>query len=216
MAVKKTYKKSERIEKDNRGGYRPGAGRRKGSKNAKTIERELIRSELRRALPMGLDGKVRSPSEAVMNSDIAAEFKSRVALNSHNLLNAQMSVALGCQQLFKVVNSLDDKNKPCRRHVLVTDPIEVRDFLDDPEQFDGEGYYYMTTQKPDNAAINSLLDRMMGKAASEGSGDGDGGGGEEGIKIIVTNFNTPKKKEKEDLPPVYREVEEDKTTKDGD
>jgi len=120
-----------------RGGFRENAGSKKGTLKKKTIETKIAEEE----------------------------FRQRVLKNKDKLFNAQFDLALGTTYLYKIVETgKGDKLK--REHVIVTDPNEIKDVLD---ECDGDGtvddtYYYMTTKAPDNKAIDSMLDRTFGKA----------------------------------------------------
>lgn len=197
-----------------RGGKRQGAGRKVGSKSWKTVEREQIRAEkiqeeqekreaVWRAMPLGFKRRGKSPSEAVLAADIEEEFKNRVALSAHSLLNAQMIVALGEQQLYKRVKVIKEDGKEGYKHVIVTDPTEIREFLDDPLMVNGEDYYYISVKSPDTRAIDSLLDRLLGKASTRIVGGKNADGSEGPIQVAVINFDaTPK------LKPSQKEVED--------
>ena len=183
-----------------RGGTRPGAGRPAGSKNWKTVEREQIRAEkvleeqqkreaIARAMPLGFKRRGRSPSEAVLSADIEEEFKKRVALSTHSLINAQLTAALGEQHLYKRVKVIKEDNKEGYKHVLVTDPTEIREFLDDPLLTSGEDYYYISVKSPDVRAIDSLFDRLLGKASTRIVGGKNPDGSDGPIQVIVANFD---------------------------
>ena len=132
------------IERD-RGKFAKGCsgnplGRPFGSVNKKTIEQNIV----------------------------AEEFRSRVLFNVYELLTAQMNVAKGTSYLYRIEDS-EGKDKK-RKHVLVTNPEEIRMVLDELEGggdvlFE-ENYYYITTKDPDNRAIDSLFDRVLGKATT--------------------------------------------------
>jgi hypothetical protein len=110
------------------GGRRPGAGRPKGKKTARVLEREAV----------------------------LRAFRDRVAAQADGLFNAQIRLAEGCQLLFKKSKAASGK------HVLVTDPEEIKAFLDGDEATRAE-YYYIATEKPNNEAIRDMLDRTFGK-----------------------------------------------------
>lgn len=190
---------------ENRGGKRKGAGRPKGARSWKTVEKEQIRAEkvaeiqqyneeVAKGMPLGFKRKGFTPSEVILASDIEDEFKNRVAFSAHKLLNAQMSLALGTTHLYKKVKCLSENGKDeIFKHVLVTDPTEVRQFLDDPLMTNGEDYYYISTKEPDQRAIDSLLDRLLGKASTRVVG-AKGPDGEDGpIQVVVANFEAPVK-----------------------
>lgn len=204
------------IEKkeENRGGKRPGAGRPKGAKSWKTVEKEQIRAEkvaeiqlineeIAKGMPLGFKRKGYTPSEVILASDIEEEFKQRVAFSSHKLLNAQMSLALGTQFLYKRVETWEEgKKEPVFKHVLVNDPTEIRQFLDDPMMTNGKDYYYISTKEPDQKSIDSLLDRLLGKASTRIVG-GKNGDGEDGpIQVAVVNYGAPQQ------PQVQAQIED--------
>lgn len=120
-------------KKSSWGGKRDGAGRPEGSQNKNTIEDKIVKEE----------------------------FRQRVLKNMNVLINSQMSLAQGCQLLFKVKKSKKGENaKP----ELVTRQSEIEDYL--AGEYDDEDgvYYFITTKVPDNKAIDSLIDRVFGKA----------------------------------------------------
>jgi hypothetical protein len=123
--------------KDNKngwGGKRPGSGSYVGRKNKSTIEKEAL----------------------------ANEIKKRVIKAKDVLLNSQISLAQGCQYLYKIKkNKKGDKQN--RRPELVTNQNEIADYLAGEYECDEDEYYYMTTERPDNKALDSLIDRVAGK-----------------------------------------------------
>ena len=190
-------------KEENRGGRRPGAGRPKGAKSWQTVEKEQIRAEkvaeiqkineeIAKGMPLGFKRKGYTPSEVILASDVEDEFKQRIAFSAHKLMNAQMSLALGTQFLYKRVQTWEEgKKEPVYKHVLVNDPTEIRQFLDDPMMTNGEDYYYISTKEPDQKAIDSMLDRLLGKASTRIVG-GKNADGEDGpIQVVVANYNVP-------------------------
>ena len=122
-----------------KGGFRPGSGRPRGSKNKLTKE-----------------GKVQE-----------VKIKERIIKNLDDLLNSQLSLAKGLSYLYKIrMRNVGGKRKP--EHIRVTDPKEIKAFLDGDAE---DEYYYITTKTPDNKAIDSLIDRALGKATTESSTD---------------------------------------------
>lgn len=111
------------------GGARPGAGMPKGKKLPRTLEREAMLKAIRE----------------------------RIVKDSHRLLDAQYSIALGQQFLFKIPKGKDDP-------VLVKDEEEIRSFLRGEFDNNEDGHYFITTKEPDNRALDSLLNRTYGKA----------------------------------------------------
>lgn len=201
---------------EKRGGYRPRGGRPKGSKNARTKLREQlveeialrnqITSDVRALIPLGVRKKGLKALEEITIEEIEKDFKRRVGHSAHKLLNAQMSIALGTQSLYKVVQGVDEKGKPTRKHVLVTDDEEIRNYLDDPTMMNGEDYYYITTKQPDNNAINSALDRLFGKASTKVVGANNPDGSEGPIKVIVANFSPDRTLESPATQPIIETI----------
>lgn len=109
-------------------------GRPKGSRSKKTLEKEAALEEFQRRV--------------------------RVAINP--LFESQMTIARGCSYLYRIERTGKGKDAK-EKHVLVTDPDEIARYLND-ELEDDHDYYYITTERPDNKAIDSLLDRTFGKA----------------------------------------------------
>lgn len=126
----------------------PGAGRPKGMKNKKTVEKELIRQE----------------------------FENRIIRANDALINAQIHLATGQTFLYKIEKKLFIGPKGGKKYVpqkpkLVTSQHEIESYL---EGLTGNGelsddndpaatYYYMTTKEPNNMAIDSLQNRLHGK-----------------------------------------------------
>ena len=98
------------------------------------------------------------------------EMIQRIINNLEGILNSQFSLARGISYLYRIDEGSDGKK---REHVLVTDPNEIKDYLDsqldDGEQPDN--FYYITTKDPDGKAIDSLIDRAFGKATQKVGGD---------------------------------------------
>lgn len=153
-----------------RGGKRPGAGRKKGSKDPHTLEREAV----------------------------LAAFRERAFRAADILFNAQLTLARGQTLLYKIEKELQIGPKGGKRYVkskpkLVTDQSEIERYLEglvvegdpDDEQDPNATYYFLTTKEPNNFAIDSLLDRALGKATQPLSGP-DGGPIEiQGVEIAV-------------------------------
>jgi len=124
-------------------GHKKMGGKKKGKKNKATIEKEIIEQE----------------------------FKNRILSQVQDLLTAQLNIAKGTSYLYKIVTHKSVKGGEGRReHILVTDPYEIKDFLDELEGEDGvnpntdnEDYYYISTKQPDNRALDSLINRVFGK-----------------------------------------------------
>lgn len=123
------------IKKSNWGGFRPGAGRPVGALSKTTIEQKIAKQLL----------------------------VQRVLRSQDRLINAQMSLAQGCSFLYVIkvetVNGIKRKERP----QLVKDQYLIESYLAGDLE-DKEDYYFITTEKPDTRALDSLLDRVHGKA----------------------------------------------------
>lgn len=118
-------------------------GRPKGVKNAATIERDVARQE----------------------------FAQLVLQRIKPLFHSQLSLAHGVQFVYRIDVHGGGPNTRVE-HVLLEDPIEIAAALDtianeDPNgDLDNQrhGYVYITARAPENKAIDSLYDRVFGKA----------------------------------------------------
>lgn len=95
--------------------------------------------------------------------------KDIVAGRTRKLIDAQTMMAMGCIKVFVVRTFIDEKgNKVKGKPVIVSDEDEIANALDH-EFAEGDtpnnemNYYFVMTDRPDNQAINSLLDRTFGK-----------------------------------------------------
>ena len=120
-----------------KGGKQPGAGRPKGAKNKTTLEKQAVQDA----------------------------FNQRVMNAADKLFDAQIMLALGSMKVFRIDKTeVDGKTK--RIHVHVTDAAEIKTLLDEHDGNAGEvdgTFYYFQTVAPDNKAIDSMLNRALGK-----------------------------------------------------
>lgn len=128
------------------GGARKGAGFPQGEKKKKTLEQQKVKEQINQ----------------------------RIMLHADRLINAQMQLAVGEQVLMVKIKERDDKGMVKRvTHEVVTDIETIKQFLD---YEDGEGteyeespndqdhFYYLSVRPSNNQAIDSLLNRAIGKA----------------------------------------------------
>lgn len=114
--------------------------------------------------PAGSKNKATKEKEA-----IEREFKRKIMRSVNRLFNAQMHLAEGTKYLWRIDKDKDgNKKKPA----LVTSPAEIESFLRD--EVDEDSYYYISTGRPDNRAIDSMLDRLFGKAVQNIDATSDG------------------------------------------
>jgi hypothetical protein len=130
-----------------RGGKRPGAGKKKGTKHKKTIEKQMALERLQQ----------------------------RVYASQDVILNAQLSAAIGLQYLYRIdyKEKAIEVGKGDARHteimrvpekpVLVTDQEEIEQYLSGDADKNSK-YYFLTTEKPSVEAIKNLWERAFGKA----------------------------------------------------
>lgn len=111
-------------------------GRPKGSKSQTTIEREIALKELRE----------------------------RVVRSYDALLNSQMAIAHGLTFLYVIKTIKSGKGMKRLKPKLIKDQATIEAYLAGELDKDEHEYYFMSTQRPDNKAIDSLLDRTFGKA----------------------------------------------------
>lgn len=121
---------------NNFGGARPGAGRPKGSMN-KTTKEQKIAEEY---------------------------FRSRVINSISKLADSQFNIAQGCSYLYKIETTRIGKKRVKGKPILVTDQSEIEHYLAGDYDDQNDDYYFITTEKPDNKALDSLMDRVFGKA----------------------------------------------------
>jgi hypothetical protein len=100
--------------------------------------------------------------QTIERAKILKEFRERVAKHADLLFDYQFTLARGCTVLYRVEK---DKQGNDKAPQMVTDQSEVEEFL--AGNLDDDNYRFITTEKPDNRAIDSLLDRTFGKADSK-------------------------------------------------
>jgi hypothetical protein len=145
------------------GGRREGSGRPSGSRNFTTV----------------------------MRDSMLAEIRSRTHDVTNDLFRAQLTLALGYSELWKIEKELVVGPKGGQKYVKkkpvrVTDNAEIEDYLCalvdeangvDPAEDDSEEttYYYIVKVPPNNAALEALQERTLGKVPQQvGIGNPDG------------------------------------------
>ncbi len=120
------------------GGKRPGSGRKRGVPDAKTVEK-------------------RSIAEAV---------NQRIMSIADKIFLAQSQLALGSMITIRVDEEKDENGKVKRVHTRVTDAdeiIAVLNYSDGLPCTVDSSYYYFTSVPPDHRALDSKLNRGLGK-----------------------------------------------------
>lgn len=142
-----------------RAGNNHKGGRPKGSKDKSTIEKERV----------------------------LAEYRKKIMQHADILFKNQMHLAQGVSYLYKFVKG---KQKP----VLVTNPEEIEEYITsemgqhikNEDKIDKDAnYYFISTERPDNRAIDSMLDRTFGRATQPIGGDKDNPLIVQGVEVKV-------------------------------
>ena len=118
--------------------------------------------------------KIRNKTERVM--------KQRILKSVDSLITSQMTLAKGVQMLYVITtNEKGIRSKP----TLVTDKYLIEEFLAGELGGENEEYYFITTERPDNRALDSLLDRTFGKANQSTTIKGDS---DNPVEINIINY----------------------------
>ena len=92
------------------------------------------------------------------------DLKNTILRAQKSLLNAQMGVARGLTFLY-VIKTENIKGKIVRsKPEIVTNHEVIKKYLAEELDEEENEYYYMSTKEPDTKAIDSLFDRVHGKA----------------------------------------------------
>lgn len=85
------------------------------------------------------------------------DMKKKILRSQNALLRAQIGVAKGLTFLYVI-------RKGSKKPQIVTDVEIIEAYLADELENDEDEYYFMSTKEPDTKAIDSLIDRVHGKA----------------------------------------------------
>lgn len=127
--------------KPKHGGPRPNSGRKKGKFTPEKLEAMKVKEA----------------------------FTQRVLKHADRLFNAQMALAVGEQVLMVKVTERGPKGAKTRvYHEQVTDMATIKEFLDDSDGMptnlgDDDRWYYLSTRPANNQALDSLINRALGK-----------------------------------------------------
>ncbi len=103
--------------------------------------------------------------ETLERKKVEDAVRQRILLHADTIINSQLFLAKGLTYIYRI-DEKEVNGKKVREHVLVTDPDEIKDFLDEHHGGAGvvdDSYYYITTKDPSNIAADSLLNRGIGK-----------------------------------------------------
>lgn len=113
-----------------------------------------------------IGGLKTAPNKTNIITQARKEYKRKVASVSKQILNAQLSSALGLQFLFK-----KDMTNPTAKARLVTDPEEMAEYIEfvanGEEPVNGNVYYNLTVAPPNGKTIDQMFDRAFGRAKEE-------------------------------------------------
>lgn len=113
--------------------------------------------------------------------EVENAFTQRVLTVANKLFESQLTIAQGASFLYRIDKDEKGNNK---KPVLVTNEWEIEQYLNG-ENFDPSTYYYITTERPDNKAIDSMLDRVFGKATQKTEITGADG---EPLKVELVSY----------------------------
>jgi len=94
---------------------------------------------------------------------VEEEFKQRVLRSANKLISSQMNLAQGVQMLYVIEKTEKGANKKPR---LITDQETIEKYLAGELDDNTNEYYFITTERPDNRALDSLFDRVFGKSVN--------------------------------------------------
>jgi len=127
-------------------------------------------------------------SQATLEKErVLAEYRNKIMKHADILFRNQMHLAQGVSYLYKWVKG---KQKP----VLVTNTKEIEEYIltemgtkiKKEDKIDPNAtYYFISTERPDNRAIDSMLDRTFDKPATPITGKDGGPIQLQGIEINV-------------------------------
>lgn len=122
-----------------------------------------IENGLKGGRPVGSKNK-----QTLEKSRIERAIKGRIMRSADALINSQMGLAKGLTYLYVIkTNRWKDKDGKWKskrqKPRLVKDQPTIEAYLAD-ELTGDDDYYFLSTDKPDNKALDSLMDRAFGKA----------------------------------------------------
>lgn len=121
--------------------------------------------------------KGKKSTSTLEKEGVLKEFRQKILKSAEVLFNAQLQIATGQTYLYKIekeeiIGPKGGKSYRNKKPELVTSPWEIEEYLQglaegdvDDDTDPNAAYYFLTTKAPDNKAIDSLLDRGLGKVA---------------------------------------------------
>ena len=106
----------------------------------------------------------------------------RVVRELDPLIDAHMALAKGLMHLFRIDEEKNAKGQMIRKHVMVTDPEEMREALDslEPGGDKMDKYYYLSSKEPDGRSLEYLTSQVVGKPKESIEHTGDA------IHVVLT------------------------------
>lgn len=159
-----------------KGGKRQGAGRPKGSREPKFLERDRVLKALQQ----------------------------RIMKKADRILDAQFTLAAGMSFLYRIDKD-EDGNRQKPKMVTNPDEISCfleKYTLEESGEVDGN-YYYVTTAKPDGYAIDSMFNRAFGRPPQPQTVTGADGGPVKHVIVLENHIERPVRVNKE-VPPKER------------
>jgi len=92
------------------------------------------------------------------------ELKMSVLRMQRSLINAQAGVAKGLTFLYVIRTEMIKGKQVRQKPELITNQKTIEAYLAEELEDEENEYYFMTTKEPDTKAIDSLLDRVHGRA----------------------------------------------------
>lgn len=165
-----------------------------------TIEQRIER--LKRASIKGAKspktGKRGKGKKTLLIEKAHDEYKQKIISQLPNITEAQLSLAKGQTVMMARRWVKDEKTKELHRTgkwYRVRRESEIEELLNGKQK--GDEYYFITTDKPDNRAIDSALDRTIGRPKQKLELGGEGGGPMELDVRILNALDKSKKKHDE-------------------
>ena len=126
------------------------------------------REQLKKASKKGIKspriGKRGKSKRTLLVEQAHEEYKQEIIKNLSDITKAQLGLAKGQTVMMARRWEKDKRTKELHRTgkwYRVSNAIEVRELLNG--KCKGDEYYFITTEKPDNRAIDSTLDRTIGR-----------------------------------------------------
>jgi hypothetical protein len=109
----------------------------------------------------------RRNTKTIAREAAAQQYQQLVLQRLLPVFEHQYSLVKGTAHLFRI----EEKANGAKEHVLVQNPDEIGDVLSQMDSWEGQvvndQYYYITVKAPESRAIDSMLDRAIGKAAQK-------------------------------------------------